>query len=231
MKQIIVDDMVTNYFIDEEGNCYNGVRGNYLKGQISNSGYLSYNLSLPNGKKKRLYAHRLTATAYIPNPLNKTEVNHKDGNKLNNNIENLEWVTASENQRYNVKIDNKNNAKKLYQFDKDKNLVKVWNSVGEAEYEGGFTYSMINQEALAEVKTLTLGYYWSYKANNDFEIKITKNLGVSKEVAQQDKEGNLINIFNSCGEAAREVDGTHSHISECCRGKIKSYKGFIWKFL
>jgi len=46
MKQIIVDNLVTHYFIDEEGNCFNSKTNNWLKGQISNSGYLSYNLSL-----------------------------------------------------------------------------------------------------------------------------------------------------------------------------------------
>ena len=70
--------------------------GIFKKQFISFKGYLRIKLS-NNGEYKSYTVSRLVATAFIPNPENKPEVNHIDGNKLNNNISNLEWTTKSEN--------------------------------------------------------------------------------------------------------------------------------------
>lgn len=68
-----------------------------IMSQIKNSfGYMTVQLTM-DGKRKILLTHRLIAAAFIPNPKNKPQVNHKDGNKTNNHISNLEWCTASEN--------------------------------------------------------------------------------------------------------------------------------------
>ena len=63
------------------------------------NGYVIAPMSL-NSKKYRRYVHRLVAEAFIPNPDNKPEVNHIDGNKRNNCVDNLEWVTRSENNTH-----------------------------------------------------------------------------------------------------------------------------------
>ena len=108
MKQIIVNNISTNYYITEDGKCYNTITNKFLKGQVNyKNGYLSYNLTMPDGTMKRLYAHRLVATAFIENPLNKKEVNHIDGNKINNCVENLEWVSYSENLKHSYDVLNR----------------------------------------------------------------------------------------------------------------------------
>ena len=71
------------------------------KGGIS-SGYRSYSLR-KDGVQTQHLGHRLIAEAFIPNPENKPQVNHKDGNKTNNAVSNLEWVTISENAKHAYK--------------------------------------------------------------------------------------------------------------------------------
>jgi hypothetical protein len=85
-----------NYTISEQGDIINLVSGKKLKPWIGRGGYLKICLSNSN-KKRWVYIHRLVAENFIPNIFLKPEINHIDGNKLNNNYLNLELVTRSEN--------------------------------------------------------------------------------------------------------------------------------------
>ncbi len=69
----------------------------YIKGRLCRNGYHRIKVG-----RKAYGAHRLVAIAFIPNPLNKPDVNHIDGNKENNSINNLEWVTKTENMKHAV---------------------------------------------------------------------------------------------------------------------------------
>lgn len=69
---------------------------------INSSGYVQIQLQY-RGIKKTTLLHRIIAMAFIPNPENKPYVNHKDCNKLNNKLDNLEWVTHKENMQHAVK--------------------------------------------------------------------------------------------------------------------------------
>jgi hypothetical protein len=85
------------YVVDRTGNIFSMVRGRcLLKSWGNGSGYLKVNL-YKNGICKKHYIHRLVAKAFIPNPNNLPEVNHKDGNKYNNSVDNLEWCSRQEN--------------------------------------------------------------------------------------------------------------------------------------
>ena len=70
----------------------------FLKLRNNGQGYLQVSL-----KRKSAGIHRLVAKAFIPNPNNLPEVNHEDGDKTNNNVENLKWVTRSENEQHSLK--------------------------------------------------------------------------------------------------------------------------------
>lgn len=87
------------YTIDRKGNVYSFYKNRVLKPAPTNWGYLTVQL-FKNKKGKTFKIHRLVAEAFIPNPENKKCVNHIDGNKLNNAVENLEWATYSENLKH-----------------------------------------------------------------------------------------------------------------------------------
>lgn len=79
------------------------VKGHYYKSNRITGGYLQVYFSI-NGKQMNKLVHRLVAEAFIPNQNNMPEVNHKDGNRSNNNVSNLEWCSKSYNQKYRNKF-------------------------------------------------------------------------------------------------------------------------------
>lgn len=231
MKNIVIDNISTSYFITENGRCFNGNTGKFLKGQLNiKNKYVSFNLTLPDGKKKRCYAHRLVAIAYIPNDdPNKTEVNHKDGNKLNNCVDNLEWVSARENAQHALAIELRK-FDHVFCFNKNKELVAEYKTIREAAEAVQTSSSIIINALNQEPKVLSANFYWSRKPILG-ETREYKNLGKAKEVYQYDLNGKFVNKYSSTGEAARSLGvSSNSHIGECCRGKIKSYKGFVWRY-
>lgn len=230
MKQIIVDNISTTYYITEDGKCYNEKTNNWLKGQInSKNGYRTYHIALPSGKAKRIYAHRAVAEAYLPNPEKKEQVNHKDGDKLNNCATNLEWVSCAENLSHALE-NGLREVREVYCFSPDKCLVAIYKSCGEAGRAVGITQSQLYMELTKEEKTLTGGFYWSYSLFLG-KTKSYPNTGRAKKVNQYTLEGKYIMTYQSCGQAARATHSNNSHIAECCRGKLKSHNGFVWRYL
>ena len=135
MKQIVVDNISTTYYITKDGRCYNSRTNKFLKGQINcRNHYKTYIITLPDGSKKRLYAHRLVATAFIPNPDNKPEINHIDKNVKNDYYENLEWC----DRKYNV---NYSKSKKVKSIDDEGNET-FYNSIYETRLFG-FNYGNV----------------------------------------------------------------------------------------
>lgn len=109
-KQIIINGQETNYTISENGEVYNTKTRRILKGTYKRNEYHSVQLTIGN-QVKTLMTHRLVAEAFIPNPENLPVVHHIDGNKHNNCVDNLKWVTAEENAETSS---NKRISEKIY---------------------------------------------------------------------------------------------------------------------
>lgn len=156
-----------------------------LKNQVERKGYIGISLQI-DGVKHREKIHRLIAEEFIPNPKNKAEVNHINGIKNDNRIENLEWVTPSENQKHAYKL-------------------------------GLRVVTGLQRKTSRE----------TIKRARPFAYCKTR-----KRVNQYTKNEEYIRTWESIAEAIRKLGlrkGT-SKISECCKGKIKTAYGYIWKY-
>lgn len=153
-----------NYEISDEGKVRNKTTQYILKGRLSKSGY--YQVSLKNdetGKFMNQYIHRLVALHFIDNQENKREVNHKDGDKTNNKLENLEWVTSSENQKHRHSIGvAKTSNRRIGMFDLDNNLIKEFNSIVEAFITLNKPSRVNIDNALQGKQKTAYGYIWKY---------------------------------------------------------------------
>lgn len=152
--------------LDKTIKLYNG--GSYVrKGKIlkllkSRQGYMRIHL-LINGVAKTLSVHRLVAEAFIPNPNNYKQVNHKDENKSNNNVENLEWCTQEYNKRYGTARQRmrEKTSKKIIQYDLDDNFIKIWNGIREAGRNLKITNQAICLCCMGR-RNKAGGYKWRY---------------------------------------------------------------------
>lgn len=128
--------------------------------QKNNHGYLIVGL-YSKGKAKLMSVHRLVAEAFIPNPENKAEVNHIDGNKTNNCVWNLEWATRTENACHSVNVLKKNPSIAKRKAVRHIETGKVYPSLRAAEAETGIWASGICRVAQGKAPSAS-GTHWEY---------------------------------------------------------------------
>lgn len=151
-----------------------------LKLNKCNNGYLKVTLS-DKKEIKQFKVHRLVAQAFIDNSNNKEFIDHINTIKTDNRVENLRWVTRTENNNNPLTVEKY--TKPIIQLNKDMELVKIWKSAREIEKKLGFDHSNIAQACKKE--KIKYGYLWGYA--NDYErlpFKVFKlDIYVKRKVA------------------------------------------------
>jgi hypothetical protein len=153
------------YSISNFGRLKNNKTGHILNLRIKN-GYVFAGVSCSHRVKKWLSVHRLVAKAFLPNPMYKPEVNHIDGNKLNNSLNNLEWVTKLENMHHSIRTGLHNpkmiSAKTVCMFNLNGVFIKQFVSAREASRS--MNINTIHQACKQnDNRKQAGGYIWRYR--------------------------------------------------------------------
>ena len=157
------------YEVSDLGNVRRTKSGRPLKPLKRQHGYLGVQLHGKGGNErnfKTFSIHRLVAEAFIPNNENKPEVNHKDEDKANNRVENLEWVSHKENMNSGTlperfKGRKSHRTKPILQFDNNGNLVGEYESASDASRQLKLSYKNIQNSLYKGQRAY--GYIWKFK--------------------------------------------------------------------
>ena len=157
--------------VNEGGVVYDNVRNKVQKLHKNQDRYLCCTLRLEDGSRKTFKVHRMVAEKFIPNPENKPEVNHKDGDKSNNKISNLEWNTHSENIQHawdTGLLSDSGERKKAIREKQGKKVInldtkEIFNSLGAACEKYNIKKSNLSAVCLKKkgYKT-TKGFRWEF---------------------------------------------------------------------
>ena len=202
------------YEVSSHGRVRNLRTGRILGGGYGNHGYKQIKL-----KGKKYLIHRLVALAFIPNPDNLPYINHIDERKDNNDISNLEWCTASQNQRHSAH----QKSCKINQLTLDGELVKVWESSHQINRETGYNQSYIIQCCKRKIRS-AYGYRWEY-ADPSQQHKF------NQPVAALTKDDEFVAEYKSAAEASRCLKIKYKCIYRCLKGLYKSTHGLKFVYI
>lgn len=207
------------YAVSNKGRVMNLKSGKVLKNRIDSFGYAMVYIHKGDGKPKNIKVHKLVAKTFIPNPDKLPQINHIDECKTNNNVENLEWVSASQNVRHSAH----QQSCCINQLTLDGELVKAWDSLSQIERDTGYFKQAINQVCKGKYKQ-RYGYCWEY-ADPEQQRKL------NRPVAALTKDGELVAEYKSAAEASRYLKISYPQVYHCLNGTFKSTHGLRFIYI
>ena len=223
-----VDNTDNRYMVSKDGFVWDNKNQRLLSKNYTSNGYIQCSV---DGKNKLV--HRLVAKAFIPNPENKSQVNHKDANKSNNYAKNLEWCTPQENMTH-VRENRLYPATRSIAILEGNKVIKVFNSIKQCVDELG-----LNRGNVSGCCTGRLNRTGGYKIREydfiDGNYIKTRFDATNKEPKNRRKRAIICNeteiAFESQSEASREMKLNQSKISLNLNGKIDNVSGFTFKYI
>lgn len=185
------------------------------------------------GKTKSFFVHCLVASAFIGEAHGLT-VNHKDENKLNNCVDNLEYMTLADNIRYGSgtrrsalsRTDNPLIGTPVNQYTIDGKFIRRYISINQAKRENGFHKENISL-CCSHKRNQSNGFIWRYDGDTDVSFRRKTS---AKPVVVSDVNGNIVGEYISATDASIATGVPRSCICRCCKGFRKSSKGYIFSY-
>ena len=211
-----------------------------LKCIFLKSGYLRVSIVL-EGKKKQLSIHRLVANAFIPNPEGFPQINHKNEDKADNRVVNLEWCTAKYNINYGtakeriIKTRLNRYGRNIIQYRMDGSIVHVYRGMTRLHRQTGYNDSAILKVCIGQQLT-SYGYVWRYEGDafDKYPITYDKKVHASRVgrgVVKYDLNGEVVKIYEGGLKETLQDYPNYYSIRSCLNGYTKTAHGFIWRYI
>ena len=202
---------------------------------VIQSGYLTSTISNGKDNKETFRIHRLVAREFLSNPDNLPFVNHKDGSKTNNKLDNLEYISPSDNTKHahDTGLYKKGGKRAIYKLDNYFKIIKEYDSILNAKNDLKLGNSLT--DILKGSKKSCKGFYWCYKENYEKELENFNKTHLRKINQINLKTGEIINTWDNIIDATKHIGKNYSNTSNIILKNLKNLNkkayGFKWQYV